>query len=112
MVDGRSRRAVVNFTVGALQGWLSRLHPRWKVGRRMTDWPVNLEVNNGTFIEHYDYEPGMQVADLVRKFQEDHGFRFAADPKVYDSGRGNTGHPLSYATEIINDGRVYSMTVW
>ena len=77
--------------------------------------PVQLEVNNGNFVEVYDYEPGMQVVDLVRKFQEQFGFRFAADPIVYDSSQpGTVPHAtaLDYATEITNDGRVYSMTCW
>jgi len=76
-----------------------------------TTFPVALEVNNGAFVERYDYEPGMQVVDLVRKFQEDHMFRFAADPLVYDSSQGGK-QPISWATEIVNDGRTYSMTCW
>ena len=72
---------------------------------------IRLEVNNGQFVERYDYEPGMQIVDLVRNFQNDHGFRFAADPVVYDSSQG--GHrQMSYADEIADDGRTYVMTVW
>lgn len=73
---------------------------------------IRLEVNNGTFIEDYNYTPGMTVADLVKQFQ-DRGAparytQFRTVPKVYDPSQNSE---IPYDTPLI-DGRYYYMSVW
>ncbi len=78
---------------------------------------VTLEVNNGAFVEHYDIGDVPTVLALVQKFQNDHRFRFANSPLVYDSSQGGTGSltsgagSLPYDTDI-SDNRTYAMTCW
>lgn len=76
-----------------------------------------VEVNNGAFVEDYDENVVTTVGEIVSTFQNDHRFRFAADPLVYDSSQGVSGSltsgqgSLPYDTETI-EGRVYAMTCW
>jgi len=78
---------------------------------------ITLEVNNGTFVERYNLSDVPTVQDLVRKFQDDHKFRFAASPLVYDSSQGVSGSltsgagSLPYDTDLVDD-RTYAMTCW
>lgn len=78
---------------------------------------VRLEVNNGTFVEDYNCADVPTVLALVQKFQDDHRFRFASSPLVYDPSQGPTGSlttgagSLPYDTAII-DNRTYAMTCW
>jgi hypothetical protein len=70
---------------------------------------VHVEVNNGAFVERYDIADVPTVGDIVRKFQDDHRFRFAADPKVFDSSQNSA---YSYDTPVVDDGRTYAVTCW
>lgn len=76
-----------------------------------------VEVNNGQWVLDYDENVVTTVLGIVQQFQKDYGFRFAADPLVYDSSQGPTGHlnssagSLPYDTVTTGD-RTYAMTCW
>ena len=76
-----------------------------------------VEVNNGAYVLDYDEKEVKTIGEIVGQFQKDYGFRFAADPLIYDSSQGVSGNlrtnagASNYATLTI-EGRTYAMTCW
>lgn len=69
---------------------------------------IRVEVNNGQFVEDYDISDVPTIGDIVKKFQDDHRFRFAATPVIFDAPNNR----VTDFTEATVDDRVYAMTCW
>lgn len=69
---------------------------------------IFVEVNNGAFKLEYDISEISTVEDIVKKFQDDNGFRFANTPTVFDP---SNNRQCAYS-EDVKDGNVYAMTCW
>lgn len=69
-----------------------------------------VEVNNGQIVIDYDESEVPTIGDMVNKFRNDNGYRFAAEPVVYDSSQGSAG-PVEWSRETC-EGRIYAMTCW
>jgi hypothetical protein len=69
---------------------------------------IRLEVNNGDFVEDYDYTEGMTADDLIMKFKEKYHFRWQGFPLLMDTSQN---FAISGSAELM-DGRIYAMQVF